>query len=936
MNSSYYFILTHSEPNRFGLQPITLIQNFPPLNLTSLQVNIITVLLGSRLTSANRDEDCVQNRIASPLGSQPELSKKKLRRENRLEMIIHKAIAKRFAATIILLASGTTTPANEPRGQAIYLKLCAECHGENGEGVSGAYDTSLAGDFSQAELSEIIDATMPEGDPEACQGEDAREVARFIRDNFYSIEKNASNSLPRPALARLTGEQLRQSLADLYGHFQGNTWTQNDRGVAASYFEGSRWNKEKLRVERTDPVINFDFGKEAPVDGASAEEFFIQWNGSLKVDHSGRYEIILRSSLSCMFKFGSSERTLVNNHVQSEGKDEFRRTLYLTGGRVYPFTLDFIQRKRKTEQPAAKVSLSWIPPSGTEEIIPERYLIPNRLPATFSLQTKLPPDDRSYGYERGTSVSRQWDDSTTNAALEFAEIAKSELYPKFQRSNRDIPDGNRQKLKGFLEETLQTALRGPLSEETRTRYIEEQLSQAEDDGEAIKRSLLISLKSPRFLYPGIDSDRSESQRRANRLALVLYDSLPADPWLTQLIGDDKIVTESEIRQTASKMLRDYRAQAKIRSFLYQWLDLGDLEELSKDQELYPGFDTELVQHLRGSLDATIDEILSSGGNFQDLLLADWAMTTPKINEFYGAAWAPELPPIEHETPRSTDTAPAPQVDIKDPSADEQPQPQDASQVPPPVNSSPSAGSENQTNQNAQADPESPQSDATNEDLETESASTVEPRKTVNPLRFAKSVRDPQVHAGLLTHPLIMSHLAYFRTSSPIHRGVFLTRYTLGRVLRPPNEAFTPINPELHPDLTTRQRVDLQTGEVNCQVCHRKINSLGFALEAFDAAGRFRTVEKSQPLDLSGGYQPRVGKRVEFNGARELAEYLANSPDSHEAFVETAFEFFVKQPINAFGKNRSRELTDFFRENDFNIEKLITEIAFTASQLEPQP
>jgi hypothetical protein len=202
--------------------------------------------------------------------------------------------------------------------------------------------------------------------------------------------------------------------------------------------------------------------------------------------------------------------------------------------------------------------------------------------------------------------------------------------------------------------------------------------------------------------------------------------------------------------------------------------------------------------------------------------------------------------------------------------------------------------------------------------------------------FQRSVSNSRVHVGALTHPLLMSHLAYHRTSSPIHRGVFLTRHTLGRVLRPPNAAFAPINPDLHPNLTTRQRVELQTGEANCQVCHQKINSLGFALEAFDAAGRFREQEKDQPIDALGSYVTRVGDTVEFDGARQLGDFLASSEDCHRAFVESAFEHFVKQPIAAFGPEVSDRLTQSFRENNFNIQELIVDIAVLASNPPPPP
>ncbi len=198
----------------------------------------------------------------------------------------------------------------------------------------------------------------------------------------------------------------------------------------------------------------------------------------------------------------------------------------------------------------------------------------------------------------------------------------------------------------------------------------------------------------------------------------------------------------------------------------------------------------------------------------------------------------------------------------------------------------------------------------------------------------RSVADGNQRFGLITHPYLMSALAHFDTSSPIHRGVFLIRYTLGRTLRPPAEAIAPISPDLHPNLTTRQRVAEQTKAEGCQVCHGKINSLGFALENFDAVGRFRDMEREQPVDAAGSYTARSGENVNFNGARELARYLAGSPDAHRAFVNRAFQYFVKQPIAAYGPTKLDELTAKFAASGYNVRDLLVEIAVIAATEDP--
>src|SRR5262249_7646645 len=98
--------------------------------------------------------------------------------------------------------------------------------------------------------------------------------------------------------------------------------------------------------------------------------------------------------------------------------------------------------------------------------------------------------------------------------------------------------------------------------------------------------------------------------------------------------------------------------------------------------------------------------------------------------------------------------------------------------------------------------------------------------------FQKVTLKGGARAGVLTHPLLLAHLAYTANSSPIHRGVFLARNVLGVTLRQPPDAFTPLAPDLHPTLNTRERVTLQTSPKMCASCHGVINPLGFTLENF--------------------------------------------------------------------------------------------------------
>jgi len=761
----------------------------------------------------------------------------------------------KFTLPVFLLSlsfSGSSTlRGDDPdisRGAALYAGKCAVCHGEKGQGGTEQYAEPLSGDASRKELAKLIAETMPEDDPGSCVGQDAEAVAEFVHEQFYGDAAQVRNRPARIGLTRLTALQLRQSLADLYSQFRGTPEATKDRGLSGTYFDGPQWKKDKKKIERVDPTLQFDFGRTAPGEGIDPKSFFINWEGGVLANTTGRYEIIVRSTCSFVMDFGRQERELINNHVQSGDQTEFRRSVVLTAGRVYPLKIDFVQRERKTEQPPASISLSWIPPNGTEQLIPTRNLVTHGATPTFSVEAELPPDDRSYGFERGIAINRQWDDSTTAASLEFAQAAAQELWPDFRQKKKDEPDENRKHLRAFLERIVETAFRRELNDELRKRYIDDQVDASEDDAEAIQRSLLVSLKSPYFLYPLADQDQSRSARMVNRLTLTLFDSLPSSEWLVKKIRKGQTENEDTIRGMAREFMKDYRAQAKLRDMLHEWLNTKRFVDITKSESLFVGFDRDVVSDLRDSLDAFLDEVVESeASDYRQLFLADWTFTTERLAKFYGESWLP---------------------------------------------------------------------------AEKEGAS------------LRRSVADPNHRFGVLTHPYMMSGMSYYETTSPIHRGVFLIRYVMGRTLRPPNEAFTPLSPDLHPDLTTRERVSLQTSPDNCQACHTKINGLGFALENYDAVGRFQTEEKSKPLDPSGKYLDRHGKDYSFGGPRELAEYIVSSDDAHRAFVSRAFLHFVKQPIAAYGPSTLDVLTEQFRTNHFNIRELIVSIAVIATVQDP--
>jgi len=203
-------------------------------------------------------------------------------------------------------------------------------------------------------------------------------------------------------------------------------------------------------------------------------------------------------------------------------------------------------------------------------------------------------------------------------------------------------------------------------------------------------------------------------------------------------------------------------------------------------------------------------------------------------------------------------------------------------------------------------------------------------KTVADKGFQRVEFDPKRRAGLITHPYLLSSFAYPNNSSPIHRGVFLTRQMMGRSLKPPPQAVSFKDDELDPNLTMREKVTQVTKDRVCMGCHGTINSLGFSLEHYDALGRWRNEENEKPVNAVSNYETEDGKIIRLQGARGLAEFAAHNENSQKAFVRHFFHYLVKQPVNAYGVKNLENLHRHFKKSEFNVKSLLIEILCVAS------
>ncbi|MFN9880212.1 MAG: DUF1588 domain-containing protein [Planctomycetota bacterium] len=731
-----------------------------------------------------------------------------------------------------------TSPSS--RGAAIWEEQCIACHGGQGEGIEGKYEHRLSGPNTVEELASLIEQTMPEDDPGKCVGEDARAVAEFLLQRI--LVSGDDQQTARRVLQHLTANQYQLAVADLGEALLGGSEPAGELGLKAKYFDGREYKQDKRVAEQIDPRIDFDWQSHGPLgEKTGSEEFCIQWSGSVFIPETGEYEWLVRSPNGYRLFVNRQDEPLLDSWVATRDEPEKSAKLRLVGGRWYPVRVEAL----KVKDPNFSIQWLWRRPRRLPEVVSSHSLKSEMVKPTLLVQTPFPADDYSLGFERGSLFTPEWEEATTQAAWEVGDRILARL-PGFVGAQPDAAEFAG-KCRAFCLRFAEAAFRRPLEPAECERYVDALFSGRSPE-EGVRISLLAILKSPWFLYRGVERTVSEEQQTAERMALALTDS-----WNFERAGSSRKSgatgrQEQQVR-LAEGLLESPAGRAKWQRFFADWLGLEEAADISKDKEAFAEFDEVLLDDLQESVWRFVEDVWASPeADFRRLLLANelW------MNERMKAVYAPSLVgPGEGEASRS---------DV--PTPDE----------------------------------------------------------------FQKFILDGDDRAGLLTHPLMLSQLAYFRSTSPIHRGVFITRKILGLALKPPPVAVEPLAEDSTGELTTRERVELQTRPDNCMGCHQTINPFGFALEKYDAIGRRRDLDRGRPIDAQVIVALPGREQVQLNGARELAEYLVSQRETHRHFVRAVFQHAVQQPPEGYSMELLDQLTDEFIASEFNMRKLIVSIA----------
>lgn len=191
--------------------------------------------------------------------------------------------------------------------------------------------------------------------------------------------------------------------------------------------------------------------------------------------------------------------------------------------------------------------------------------------------------------------------------------------------------------------------------------------------------------------------------------------------------------------------------------------------------------------------------------------------------------------------------------------------------------------------------------------------------------FQKVPLDGVKRAGLLTQGGVMAGPIHSNATNPVVRGSFVLNKLMCVKISTPPAGLGPIVP---PDPaiggTARERYAAHSSNPQCGACHSLLDPIGFALENFDAVGRWQDQENGKTIDVRVE-SPQLGP---LNGAVELAQKLAEMPEAQACFATHWANFAYGRPTDQQEPCTMQRVQQRFEASGYNIKELLLELTQT--------
>jgi mono/diheme cytochrome c family protein len=177
--------------------------------------------------------------------------------------------------------------------------------------------------------------------------------------------------------------------------------------------------------------------------------------------------------------------------------------------------------------------------------------------------------------------------------------------------------------------------------------------------------------------------------------------------------------------------------------------------------------------------------------------------------------------------------------------------------------------------------------------------------------------------GVLTHGSVLAVSSYPTRTSVVIRGKYILQNILGTP-PPPPPADVPALDEQAVGTTASLRKQMETHRTNaiCASCHSRMDPLGFALENYDAIGKWRTMDGGFPVD-SSGILPG-GKK--FANSAEMRQILSERvPELTRTLTEKLLIYSLGRGLQRYDRPTVNRITKKIAASGYGFQTLVQEV-----------
>ena len=535
-----------------------------------------------------------------------------------------------FNSTVLFVAvHAAPALAVEPAVAEFVTQYCLECHqGAEPEGGTSLAPL-LAGDGTQVDrklwsvvVKNIQFHRMPPADADQ-PGEQARsEAVQHIRELVDNVDCSGPIDPGVVTLRRLTSYEYRRTVRDLlgYDYEQVSDFPSDDVGHGFDNL-GDVLTLSPLLYEKY--LVAAEAIADAVV-GVADGDFQFEVSG-------GEIEPTLgtapQANRHCLFTAADLELPM---HVPATGS--YKVTVKLSPEQAGPNWVE--ATLLVNNEPVQELELK--EPSGTvtqhsfqRKLAAGRQTLKVRFRNDYYQPNAVDENDR----DRNLFVHHIKVAGPFGSRLEWADEFKNLVLDA---------DGQPLKLRQFAHNLLTRAYRRQVDEAEVTKLVELIRGVGDNRNEQYKMGIKAALVSPNFLYRvesnGLATDDDNVRQLndydvATRLSYFLWSSLP-DQWLLGEAEAGRLRSDEQLRAVTRRMLADRRSTALIVNFVDQWLQLRLLDELTKDESLFPDFDDRLRTSMRRETQMFMASILRSDRSVLDILDADYTFVDGRLAKLY--------------------------------------------------------------------------------------------------------------------------------------------------------------------------------------------------------------------------------------------------------------------------------------------------------------